>query len=971
MKKINCGAKKFVAFALIVMFLLSISPGALAAIAEGTNAVGSEAEQSVDSSVEQVVYAINEDLTAIVSTNVSLGTGYGSNGKFMAPIDTPAAGAIAISNRAELEAIRNNLSGSYYLIADIDLSGVEWVPINPFAGSFDGQGHVISNLTITGNGSGYGGNGLFGSIYNGGTVKNVGMENTVLNINVAPSSDHAYAGGICGFIGTNSSISNCYNVGEIMASSNLSSSRYAFAGGICGFGETNFSINNCYNIGTVTASSYSLISYAGGVCGHGSSNFSISNCYNTGTVTASSYNSGSYAGGIYGGSNNSINDTITISNCYNAGAVTAISTNSDSQAGGICGYSGTDSSISNCYNTGAVAASSTRSFAGGICGFCNTSYSVTNCYNMGTVTATSTVSYSYAGGICGIADCSTTNCYNMGAVTATSTNYYSFAGGICGYCGYIGTDTNSSISTCYNAGTVTASPSSSYMGGICGFGDLPNISNCYCLNLYGSPYGIKLTNSQMCQQAFFVGFNFDTVWVINQNLNNGYPYLQNLRPAQSANYTMNVTSGPGGAISGAPSGQYAAGEQINLTATADANYVFDHWTANGVTLADVNTPAITFTMPANPVTLTANFIPHYTYTVTGTLSGLGAGFDYSSLAVNYTLDGGETMQQVVAPDGSYNINVLDGANLVITPPDASGYTVAPPTINLPNVTADSSGNDFVYTPTISLVTHTVFFRVFDGNYSIGYTQSVTDGDSINWDDVYTNYPADSASIKYWCDDTTGNPLWDPAMPITKDITLFPVFNKLSADATLANLDVSAGTLNPAFDSNITDYTVAVDSNISNINITATANNDQATVVGAGTKTLVTGANSFDVTITAENGATKTYTITVIRAANNNSITVNGVKVNYTIVNGVAVLQPTQVQMSAILNASGSNIVFNLSGQNAVDLYVGAGWFKNIDKTITIITSGGSASVKTKSLWNNSGKTRLVTIRNNKIDFKNI
>jgi len=412
-------------------------------------------------------------------------------------------------------------------------------------------------------------------------------------------------------------------------------------------------------------------------------------------------------------------------------------------------------------------------------------------------------SFSSGGGICGGCDaCLVVNCYNTGTITSyhSTEGIYSMMGGICGLA------RSCAISNCYNTGTVNISTS---RGGICGDINPSSVSNSYCLDLYGNPFGIQLTNVQMQDQASFVGFDFSTVWGISPNFNNGYPYLQNLRPGQSIsiNYTLNITSGTGGTISGSPSAQYAAGEQITLTATADSGYLFDSWTTTGVTLADINAPSITFTMPANSVTLTANFIPQ--------------------------------------------------------PPELSG------------------------------------------------------------------------------------------------------------DATLSSLAVSAGTLNPTFDPNTISYAVTVGNNISSIDITATANHAKATVAATGTKALAIGANSFNVKVIAENGATKTYTIIVTRAANNNIVTVNGIAINYTMVNGIVVLQPSQKQMSAILNASGSNIVFDLSGQNAVDLYVGAGWFKNIDKTITIITSGGSASVKTKSLWNNSGKTRLVTVRNNNIDFKNI
>lgn len=87
--------------------------------------------------------------------------------------------------------------------------------------------------------------------------------------------------------------------------------------------------------------------------------------------------------------------------------------------------------------------------------------------------------------------------------------------------------------------------------------------------------------------------------------------------------------------------------------------------------------------------------------------------------------------------------------------------------------------------------------------------------------------------------------------------------------------------------------------------------------------------------------------------------------------GVAILRPTEEQMDTILEASGSEIIFDFGEYDAVDIYFAASWFKDVDKTITIVTAKGSDSVKTKSLWNNSGKDRLVIVRNGKLSFKNI
>ena len=103
------------------------------------------------------------------------------------------------------------------------------------------------------------------------------------------------------------------------------------------------------------------------------------------------------------------------------------------------------------------------------------------------------------------------------------------------------------------------------------------------------------------------------------------------------------------------------------------------------------------------------------------------------------------------------------------------------------------------------------------------------------------------------------------------------------------------------------------------------------------------------------------------------LVVNGVELSYEIIDGVMVIKPAQAQMAAILAYAGKENVFDLrgSGIKSVDIYVAAGWFKDIDENITITTEQGTTSVKTKTLWNNSGKTKLIQVRNNKLSHSNI
>jgi hypothetical protein len=88
---------------------------------------------------------------------------------------------------------------------------------------------------------------------------------------------------------------------------------------------------------------------------------------------------------------------------------------------------------------------------------------------------------------------------------------------------------------------------------------------------------------------------------------------------------------------------------------------------------------------------------------------------------------------------------------------------------------------------------------------------------------------------------------------------------LSNDATLSGLAVSVGRLTPAFNSDITSYTVNVSTDVTSIDVTGTVNYSAATVSGNITgKTLDEGNNVVNIIVTAADGTTKTYVVTIIR-----------------------------------------------------------------------------------------------------------
>ena len=203
--------------------------------------------------------------------------------------ETPAE-VIEISSAEELAAINSDLSGSYVLTADIDLSDIEWTPLGAFVpgggeegevpdmtaaftGTFDGQGHTIRNLTV--NQSEAWAMGLFGCIANAeignftlenadvdgmmmtadvvgytysSTVSDVKLVNGKVTAHYAEMGAEGMYGGIAG-AGLESLITGCEAQADIVIPDGTANA------GIVGGGLEMTSVVNCTATGSVTAGS--------------------------------------------------------------------------------------------------------------------------------------------------------------------------------------------------------------------------------------------------------------------------------------------------------------------------------------------------------------------------------------------------------------------------------------------------------------------------------------------------------------------------------------------------------------------------------------------------------------------------------------------------------------------------------------------------------------------------------------------
>ena len=92
----------------------------------------------------------------------------------------------------------------------------------------------------------------------------------------------------------------------------------------------------------------------------------------------------------------------------------------------------------------------------------------------------------------------------------------------------------------------------------------------------------------------------------------------------------------------------------------------------------------------------------------------------------------------------------------------------------------------------------------------------------------------------------------------------------SPDNRLSTLKVGNYALTPGFDNDTTSYSVVVPNSVSSVTISATPKASTAKVSGAGTVQLKVGSNTVKVTVTAQNGSQRTFTLTIAREGGSDS-----------------------------------------------------------------------------------------------------
>ena len=353
---------------------------------------------------------------------------------------------IEIKTKEDWQLIRQNPSGNFVILNDINFDGDFMTPINDFTGIINGFNHKINDFTIKNNSGNIKNYGLFK--INNGVIKNLNITNITFNSSATDNSSGDFAYGVIAGV-NNGNIENCHVLSgtfSFVSTCNNGSTINYYIGGLVG--KNTNTINNCsfnlnMNCHTTPRQDYNHADtkgylYYGGFVGYNSGNITnsysktsiytfshaiatancnvyvykyvggfvsynkglIESCYTrasiSGTAKAEALNVPSRAyisevtEGVFVATNNG-----KIYSCYSSGEIKSVSP-SGGNFGGFIGNNSSSGDIRNCYTNANVNSSSCSTLGG----FASVNSGVIqNSYSDNTVTATGSVSY--AGGFVG------------------------------------------------------------------------------------------------------------------------------------------------------------------------------------------------------------------------------------------------------------------------------------------------------------------------------------------------------------------------------------------------------------------------------------------------------------------------------------------------------------------------------------------------------------------------------------------
>ncbi len=412
-------------------------------------------------------------------------------------------------------------------LEDVDITGNESVG-GLSAESFGLIYNSSSNGIITGNN------------YVGGLTGYAGNYNATISLSnsTATVNGNDYIGGLAG--GSDSRITNCSFNGEITGND--------YVGGLVGE-HIEFSISNSHSSGEINGNDY-----VGGLVGSSQNGAEVlTNSYSSANINGNNYVGGLIGEQIYGNTEYSNSSGTITGNNYIGGLIgrtaesaltysfSSSNVTGNITVGGLIGIQ--DGTINQVYSTGNVTGIEQ---IGGLVGRQNGE--ITQAYSISNVQGNYTI-----GGLVGLQSNSINESWATGTVTLEDNGYeegiYS-AGGLVGnqraeinnsYAigdiigvgdstnamgGLVGSMSNN-ITNSYSIGNVSGNGEyNAPFVGMCEDGYLPENSYYQANSEYPYACGTWKTEAQLKQQITFEDWDFDTIWGINSETNDGYPYLQ-------------------------------------------------------------------------------------------------------------------------------------------------------------------------------------------------------------------------------------------------------------------------------------------------------------------------------------------------------------------------------------------------------------------------------------------------------------
>ncbi len=458
----------------------------------------------------------------------------------------------------DLDGVRQDLSGSYVLMNDLDsgTSGYSelvgttqgWEPIgmdsfSPFTGTFDGNGFEIIDLFIDrpDTHSDWESVGLFGTVEEDAEITDIGIVDADINGNWYVAT----------LVGNNrGTVRNSHATGDVNGESRVGGLIGANSGTLSN-SHADSTVSGESQIGGLSGRNTGIVSSShatgdvdgeentGGLVGF-NWDATVSDSYATGTVSGEDSEIGGLVGYNYGGSS-------VVTTSYAAGDV-----DGDSQVGGLVGRN--DGTIFRSYASGAVSGDGS---IGGLLGY-NDGGEVENTYATGAVNGNSQV-----GGLVGwnTDEGTVRNSYSIGTVSGDSN-----VGGLVGYAFGWGSD-----GITYDSfwDTETSGMDTSDGGTDKTTAEMKDVATYTDTDTEGLENPWDFVGNPNDDQGD------EEIWDIDPGINEGYPFLVEDEPEE---YTLTITVvGQGSTDPGEGTHTYLEGEQVTITATPDTGWYFFEW----------------------------------------------------------------------------------------------------------------------------------------------------------------------------------------------------------------------------------------------------------------------------------------------------------------------------------------------------------------------------------------------------------